>query len=167
MRDDAVLKKTNPRSSRRPARTKTTQPNSEHRDPAALVNDHGLSTEEKRDALEALEQDARQLAIAGGEGMSGGEKTNLRDVLLAKATVDRRSSDAAFAQVVALLETKRALAQGTEFQTVIANAIEALNAAERAIANMEQASPPSDAPRPGSRAELEEELEKEKLDPGA
>jgi hypothetical protein len=166
MHDDAILKKANSPSSRRPARPKTTQPNREQQDPAALVNDDGLSTEEKRHALEALEQDARQLATAAGEGMSGGESTNLRDVLLAKTTVDRRSSDAAFAQVVALLKTKCTLAQGTEFQTVIANAIEALNAAERAIANMEQASPPSDAPRPGSRAELEEELEKEKLDPG-
>jgi hypothetical protein len=167
MHDDAVLKKTNPRSSRRPARTKTTQRNSEYRDPVAMVNDHGLSTEEKRHTLEVLEQDARQLAIAAGEGMSGGESTNLRDVLLAKAAVDRRSSDAAFAQVVALLKTKRTLSQGTEFQTLIANAIDALNAAEQAIADLERASPQAGAPTPGSRAELEEELENEKLDPGA
>jgi hypothetical protein len=41
--------------------------------PIEVVADPSLSKQEKAEALEDLEQDARQLAIAFGEGMSGGE----------------------------------------------------------------------------------------------
>lgn len=53
--------------------------------PIDVVADPHLSVEEKRAALETLEQDARQLAEASAEGMAGGESTNLHDVLKAKA----------------------------------------------------------------------------------
>ena len=52
--------------------------------PVEIVADPSLSKQEKAEALEDLEQDARQLAIASGEGMSGGEPTALAEVLHAK-----------------------------------------------------------------------------------
>jgi hypothetical protein len=84
------------------------------RTPAEVIADPILSKGQKLRVLESLEQDARQLSVASDEGMEGGERTNLRDVLLAKESLDL---------------------------------------------------PPSGAPTPGSRDELEEELAKEKLDP--
>ena len=52
--------------------------------PAEIVADSSLSKQEKVEVLEDLEQDARQLAIASNEGMSGGEPTALSEVLQAK-----------------------------------------------------------------------------------
>jgi hypothetical protein len=52
--------------------------------PIEIVADHSLSKQEKAETLQDLEQDARQLAIASGEGMSGGEPTALAEVLHAK-----------------------------------------------------------------------------------
>jgi hypothetical protein len=148
---------------------KITRPHKEYKDPESVVNDGRLSNDEKQHTLASLEQDARQLVTAAGEGMDGGEGNNLRDVLLAKAKLEHRSSEAAFAQVVERLQAALAPAQGTKFHAIIANAIDAVGDAERAIDEMRQesAATPSGAPRPGSRAELEEELTKEKLDPGA
>ena len=40
--------------------------------PIEVVTDPSLSKQEKAEALEDLEQDARQLDIASSEGMSGG-----------------------------------------------------------------------------------------------
>jgi hypothetical protein len=81
--------------------------------PRQVVADPSLSKEEKTEALETLEQDARLLSTASEEGMTGGEETNLHDVL---------------------------------------------NAQERLKGGIA-------VPRPGSEAEVAEEVEKEKLDP--
>jgi hypothetical protein len=51
------------------------------------------SKQEKADALEDLEQDARQLAIASCEGMDGGEPTALAEVLHAKEALELLSTD--------------------------------------------------------------------------
>lgn len=53
--------------------------------PDDVVTDRRLSDEQKRVALETLEQDARQLSDATAEGMVGGERSNLDEVLDAKA----------------------------------------------------------------------------------
>ena len=42
--------------------------------PSDVVKDRQLSSEEKRDALNTWEQDARQLFTASNEGMSGSEE---------------------------------------------------------------------------------------------
>ena len=52
--------------------------------PKQVVADPDLAPHEKVKLLDELEQDARQLATAAGEGMSGGEPTNLHEVLDAK-----------------------------------------------------------------------------------
>jgi len=56
--------------------------------------DPSLSKARKVEALDVLEQDARQLAEATSEGMSGGERNKLHDVLVAKKTLEKPSADA-------------------------------------------------------------------------
>jgi hypothetical protein len=65
-------------------RGKVERPHAHFTDPMAVVADNGLTTAEKAEALAALEQDARQLAIASNEGMVDGEPDRLRAVRLAR-----------------------------------------------------------------------------------
>lgn len=55
--------------------------------PHDVVADSRLSDDQKREALETLEQDARQLSEAAAEGMAGGERSNLDEVLDAKTAL--------------------------------------------------------------------------------
>ena len=66
------------------ARTKVEDPSRVYADPTEVVTDPSLSAHQKRVVLNSLEQDARQLAIASAEGMSGGggEETNPRNILI-------------------------------------------------------------------------------------
>ena len=57
-------------------------------EPYEVVKDPSLSKAGKVEALDVLEQDARQLAEATSEGMSGGERNKLHEVLIAKKTLD-------------------------------------------------------------------------------
>ncbi len=61
--------------------------------PIEVVADPSLSAQEKAEALEDLERDARQLDIASNEGMSGGEPTALAEVLHAKEALEPPSTD--------------------------------------------------------------------------
>jgi hypothetical protein len=56
-------------------------------EPQDVVADSSLSKPQKVKALDALEQDARQLSEASAEGMAGGERTKLHEVLKAKDTL--------------------------------------------------------------------------------
>lgn len=56
-------------------------------EPHEVVADSSLSKPQKVKALDALEQDARQLSEASAEGMAGGERTKLHEVLKAKDAV--------------------------------------------------------------------------------
>jgi hypothetical protein len=67
---------------------KTEKPHAHLNDPEQLVADPALSKQDKLEALEVLEQDARLLATATEEGMIGGEQSNLRDVLTAKKSLE-------------------------------------------------------------------------------
>jgi hypothetical protein len=51
--------------------------------PHEVVRDASLSKAGKVKALDVLEQDARQLAEASSEGMAGGERNKLHEVLVA------------------------------------------------------------------------------------
>ena len=75
--------------------------------PLEVVADPSLSVPEKAKALEDLEQDARQLAIASSEGMSGGEPTALAEVLQAKEGLESPPLDLAYDLVIKDLETRR------------------------------------------------------------
>jgi hypothetical protein len=133
-----------------------------------VVADPALSAREKHTALSTLEQDARQLATATAEGMTGGEETQLHNVLEAKRLLGSPSAEAAFAVVLRAFEEQRRDTMGTDTSVLIDRAIDAINAAREAMAGRARTpAPPPGAPEPGSTKELEEELEKEKLDPGA
>ncbi len=56
--------------------------------PIEIVADPSLSKQEKAKALEDLEEEAQQLAIASGKGMGGGEPTALAEVLHAKEALE-------------------------------------------------------------------------------
>jgi hypothetical protein len=53
---------------------KIEQPGTHFQSPAAVVKDRNLSHEEKKNVLDAWEQDARQLLTASNEGMPGSEE---------------------------------------------------------------------------------------------
>jgi hypothetical protein len=74
--------------------TKLEKPHSHFDNPEQVLADPTLSTQEKLEALDALEQDARLLATATEEGMIGGEQSKLRDILNAKEALEGRSSGA-------------------------------------------------------------------------
>ena len=80
--------------------------------PIEVVADPSLSKQEKAETLEDLEQDARQLAIASGEGMSGGEPTALAEVLHAKEALELSSTDFAYELVLKDLEARRLTGDG-------------------------------------------------------
>ena len=63
---------------------KVQKPSTYYDEPHEVVADASLSKAQKVEALNALEQDARQLAEASSEGMGGGERNKLHDVLIAE-----------------------------------------------------------------------------------
>ncbi len=67
---------------------KTERPHAHFEAPHEVVVDPALSKEQKIEALDSLEQDARQLAIASSEGMSDGEATGLQEVLHARDVLE-------------------------------------------------------------------------------
>jgi len=67
---------------------KVQKPSSYSGEPHEVAKDPSLSKAGKVEALDVLEQDARQLAEATSEGMSGGERNKLHEVLVAKKTLD-------------------------------------------------------------------------------
>ena len=58
--------------------------------PHEVVVDSSLSKSQKIKALDTLEQDARQLSEASAEGMTGGERSKLHEVLKAKSGLTLR-----------------------------------------------------------------------------
>ena len=67
---------------------KVEKPHAHFDRPQDVVADPALSKEEKAEALETLEQDARQLTTAAQEGMTGGEENKLHEVLDAKKALE-------------------------------------------------------------------------------
>jgi hypothetical protein len=75
-------------NSKETRQAKTEKPHAHFDDPQQVVADPALSKQEKVEALETLEQDARLLATATEEGMTGGEQSKLREVLSAKKALE-------------------------------------------------------------------------------
>jgi hypothetical protein len=73
---------------------KIEKPHEHFDDPQQVVTDPALSKQDKLEALETLEQDARLLSTATEEGMTGGEQSKLRDVLSAKKELESATDDA-------------------------------------------------------------------------
>ena len=63
------------------------KPSTHFDEPHEVVTDSSLSKAQKVEVLDTLEQDARLLAEATSEGMGGGERSKLHDVLIAKNTL--------------------------------------------------------------------------------
>jgi hypothetical protein len=63
---------------------KVQKPSTDYDEPHEVVVDSSLSKAQKVEALNTMEQDARQLAEAPSEGMAGGERNKLHDVLIAE-----------------------------------------------------------------------------------
>jgi hypothetical protein len=63
---------------------KVLKPSTHFDKPSEVVVGASLSKSQKSAALDTLEQDARQLAEAASEGMGGGERNKLHEVLKAK-----------------------------------------------------------------------------------
>jgi hypothetical protein len=135
--------------------------------PAHMVVDPTLSKDQKVRALEAMEEDARQLSTATAEGMGGGEPTQLNEVLVAKNTLGLLPNKLAFAVVAECLRARLSEATGTQAHAVIAHAIEAVEEASAAIQKMARASAilAGEPTTPAPDKELAEELNNEKLDP--
>jgi hypothetical protein len=156
-----------PRARKPPTEQKPEHLAKELSNPREVLADRSLSTLEKQAALSTMEQDARQLAVATAEGMGGGEQTNLRNVLEAERSLDLPSADLAFTVVLRTFEERRDKVRGTDTDVLITRAIEAIHEARESIARHAAApNPPPGAPAPGSKEELQEELNKEQLDPG-
>ena len=133
------------------------RPHAHFDQPGEIVVDPTLSKGEKIRALETMEQDARQLAAASAEGMSGGEDTGLHEVLAAKGAMELPAGEVALAVVMQDLRGKLPGTEGTAVHRVIEHAIEALTAAKKALAVSHETH--------DSKAEIDTELAMEKLDP--
>ena len=69
------------------AKDKVENPSNHFEEPHDVVVDPSLSGAQKSEALDTLEQDARQMSDAAAEGMGGGERSKLHEVLEAKAAL--------------------------------------------------------------------------------
>jgi hypothetical protein len=97
--------------------------------PTDIVVDPSLGKDEKLKMLDALEQDAQQLSTAAAEGMTGGEPTQLRDVLMAKETLALPPGEIALSIVLQSLKSKLPSVVDTKAHPLILSAITALEAA--------------------------------------
>jgi len=68
-------------------KAKTARPSVYFEEPRDVVADAALSPVQKDAILKTLEQDARQMSDATSEGMGGGERNKLHDVLTAEDTL--------------------------------------------------------------------------------
>lgn len=149
-------------------RDKITKPHAHFQEPEEVVVDPALSKDEKKQALESMEQDARQLLTASTEGMSGGEPGKLHEVLDAKEALELPAVTYAYEVVAKDLRSSLEQTENQDEWSEIEQAITALDAVMRRRADSagdrgQQA--PDGVPKPGSDAELDEEMAKEKLDP--
>ena len=136
-----------PDSPKQASRLKVERPHASFDHPTEVVIDPALSKREKVRILDTLEQDARQLSAASGEGMAGGESTGLHEVLAAKDALQLPPAELAAAVVVQSLGSRLANIEGTEEHITISHAIDAIGAANAAISHMAKEGP-TPTPKP-------------------
>lgn len=142
---------------------KIEKPHAHFETPQEVAADPALSKQEKGEALDSLEQDARLLATASAEGMTGGEPSNLHEVLDAKDALEHSSTANAYDVVLRDLMSRQAASPQGGMKALIETAIEALKALE--LATTARGATVASAPSPGSDAEIVREIAIEKLDP--
>jgi hypothetical protein len=107
---------------------KTARPHAHFDAPHEVVVDPALSKEQKIEALDSLEQDARQLAIASSEGMSDGEATGLQEVLHARNVLEMPPLSIAYEVVLQDLHLRLTGVEGDEMRMLLQQTIAALKA---------------------------------------
>ena len=110
------------------SKTKIEKPHKHFESPHQVVLDPALSKEQKLEALDHLEQDARQLAVASSEGMSGGEGTKLQEVLAAKDALERAPVANAYDIVLQDLRSRQVQSKSDLLRNLLGQAISALEA---------------------------------------
>jgi hypothetical protein len=113
---------------------KANKPHAHFEAPHEVIVDPALSKNQKLKALDALEQDARQLAVASDEGMGGGEPTQLHEVLQAKETLAMLPTAQAYAIVLTDLQAKLKADEHATSHAVVAQALAALDAVAKSPA---------------------------------
>ncbi len=106
--------------------SKVEKPHSHFDSAHEVVIDRKLSNEQKIEALGRLEQDARQLAVASSEGMSGGEETGLQEVLHAKDLLELPPINHAYEVVLKDLHLRHISGKTEEIRELVKQAIAAL-----------------------------------------
>ena len=155
---------------------KIERPHAFFEEPHQVVTDPALSKAQKLKVLNSLEQDSRQLVAASDEGMTGGETGKLHDVLEAKDTLALPPIAQAYDVVLKDLRAGLDGDANDETRTRLELALTALGAvvestsAAAAVAhgysdrgNAQTAR--NGVPAPGSPAEIDDEIAREKLDP--
>jgi hypothetical protein len=131
-----------------------------------VVIDSALSKEQKMEALDALEQDARQLSVASAEGMIGGEPSKLHDVLDAKDSLEMPPIGHAYGSVLSDLRSRLKADVTGDTRDALEKALEALDAVVRLSTQKTSACVPTSGTDVGPRgAEIDDEVTREKLDP--
>lgn len=105
---------------------KVQKPSAYFDEPHEVVVDSSLSKAQKVEVLDTLEQDARQLAEASSEGMGGGERNKLHDVLIAKDTLALPPVAFAYETVLQDLRSRQNLDPPIDTQALLKQAIAAL-----------------------------------------
>lgn len=105
---------------------KVQKPSTHFDEPREVVADASLSNAQKVEALDTLEQDARQLAEASSEGMAGGERNKLHDVLNAKDMLALPPVAEAYATVLRDLRSRQERDPGINTRVLLVQAIAAL-----------------------------------------
>ena len=113
------------------SQAKTATPHAHFVAPHEVVGDPGLSKEQKKEALDALEQDARQLSVASGEGMTGGEPTGLHEVLDAQGSLELPPTDYAYDVVLKDLRSRLKTEATGDARAAVQRALAALDAVAR------------------------------------
>ncbi len=146
-----------------PPKARIEKPHAFFSEPHEVVIDPALSKQQKIEALENLEQDARQLMAASDEGMTGGEPNKLHAVLDARESLEKPPSEYAYGVVMHDLRARLYTELPIDDRAAIEKAVEALHAVAHMTAKAVPA--PEGVPPPGSKAEMRDEIEREKLDP--
>jgi hypothetical protein len=106
--------------------SKVQRPAHHFAEPHHVVQDPALSADQKADALDSLEQDARQLSEASSEGMHGGERSKLHDVLGAKDALAASAVADAYRAVLQDLQLRQRLESAPRTGALLDQAIVAL-----------------------------------------
>ena len=148
---------------------KVEKPHAYFREPHEVLVDPALSKAQQSDILRTLEQDARQMSVASDEGMAGGEPTNLHDVLETRDSLELPPVAQAYDLVLNDLRARLTAASPGDARTLIELGLTAVEAIVRSpvphpIVNA-IGTGNAGRPDPKAAAEIDDEIEREKLDP--